>query len=111
MYSVSVPAWLRHELSQFLERLPGVVRVVHPRSIVVRDQLYVECRDRHILVMALWECPKALQMSRAQKFPVLLGRTDRQAVVPSSVPSSSQKYYLTGVWGRHRWPRELNRDD
>lgn len=109
MYSVSVPARLRQQLSQFLERLPQVVRVVQPRSTLLRDQLYVECRDRHVLVKALWGWPKAHQTSRAQRFPVLLGLADRQAAVPSSVVPSSRT--LTGVWARITGPDNLYQND
>ena len=102
VYDVSVPAWLRKQLSQFLERLPEVIRVMQPRNTLLSDHLYVECRDRHALLKALFGWPKADQTSRAQKFPVLLGLADRQAIVPSSVPSSCSKYALTGVWARLR---------
>ncbi|KAJ7187435.1 hypothetical protein GGX14DRAFT_581068 [Mycena pura] len=102
IYDVSVHPWLRYELSQFLKSLPGVVRIVQPRSTLLRDHLYVECRDRHALVKALFSWPQAHRTSRAQKFPVLLGLTDRQAVAPSSVPSLRSNYALTGVWARLR---------
>ena len=91
VYDVSVPAWLRKQLSQFLERLPEVIRVMQPRNTLLSDHLYVECRDRHALLKALFGWPKADQTSRAQKFPVLLGLADRQAIVPSSVPSLRSK--------------------
>ncbi|KAJ7215088.1 hypothetical protein GGX14DRAFT_563129, partial [Mycena pura] len=42
----------------FLKSLPGVVRIVQPRSTLLRDHLYVECRDRHALVKALFSWPK-----------------------------------------------------
>ncbi|KAJ7196490.1 hypothetical protein GGX14DRAFT_403215 [Mycena pura] len=102
IYDVSVHPWLRYELSQFLKSLPGVVRVVQPGSTLLRDHLYVECRDRHALVKTLFSWPQAHRTSRAQKFPVLLGLTDRQAVAPSSVPSLRSNYALTGVWARLR---------
>ncbi|KAJ7187567.1 hypothetical protein GGX14DRAFT_580988 [Mycena pura] len=102
IYDVSVHPWLRYELSQFLKSLPRVVRVVQPRSTLLRDHLYVECRDHHALVKALFSWPQAHRTSRAQKFPVLLGLTDRQAVAPSSVPSLRSNYALTGVWARLR---------
>ena len=91
IYDVSVHAWLRQQLAQFLQRLPEVVRVVQPSNTLLRDHLYVECRDCHALLKALFGWPKADKTSRAQKFPVLLGLTDRQAVVPSSVPSLRSK--------------------
>ncbi|KAJ7215494.1 hypothetical protein GGX14DRAFT_391923 [Mycena pura] len=113
IYDVSVHAWLRQQLSQFLQRLPEVVRVVQPSNTLLRDHLYVECRNRHALVKALFSWPEANRTSRAQKFPVLLGLSDRQAVVPSSVPSSrpKSKYALTGVWARFRRSGELYNED
>ncbi|KAJ7187563.1 hypothetical protein GGX14DRAFT_611279 [Mycena pura] len=102
IYDVSVHPWLRYELSQFLKSLPRVGHVVQPSSTLLRNHLYVECHDRHALVKALFSWPQAHRTSRAQKFPVLLGLTDRQAVVPSSVPSLRSNYALTGVWARLR---------